>query len=317
MRVLVTGANGFIGGALLSRLRLDVGTAVRAAARRPMGDSPDSVSVGDLTSGTDWTAAIRDVNIVVHTAARVHQMNASSRGALDDFRRVNVDGTLNLARQAAAAGVRRLVFVSSIKVLGEATLPGHPYTAHNDPAPIDPYAISKLEAEEGLTRLARETGLQVVIVRPPLVYGPGVKANFASMMRWVHRRVPLPLGAIQNQRSLVGLDNLVDLLAVCVHHPDAANRKLLVSDGEDLSTTELLRRIGSALGTPALLVPVPIRALRAVARLAGKLDHVTRLCSSLQVDIAETRRVLGWAPPTTTEIGLRETAAYFLAQHQR
>jgi nucleoside-diphosphate-sugar epimerase len=215
---------------------------------------------------------------------------------------------LNLARQAAAAGVRRFLFVSSIKVNGEATQLGRPFTADDAPAPLDAYGISKMEAEQGLREITRQTSMEIIIIRPPLVYGPGVKANFATMMRWVKCGVPLPLGAIHNQRSLVALDNLVDLLVTCITHPAAANQTFLVSDGEDVSTTELLRRIAQALGRPAHLFSVPVSWLELVAAGVGKPDVAQRLCGSLQVDIEKTRRLLGWTPPLNLDQGLKKVA---------
>jgi UDP-glucose 4-epimerase len=243
---------------------------------------------------------------VVHTAARVHVVQEAAADPLEDFRRVNAQGTLNLARQAAAAGVRRFVFVSSIKVNGEATQLGSPFTADDLPAPLDAYGISKMEAEQGLRELAEQTGMEVVIIRPPLVYGPGVKANFAAMMRWLRRGVPLPLGAIHNVRSMVALGNLVDLLVTCLKHPASAGQTFLVSDGEDVSTTQLLRRTAHAMGKTAFLLPVPASLLKWAAAIMGKREVAQRLCGSLQVDIEKTRRLLGWNPPLTLDQGLKK-----------
>ena len=273
MRILVTGANGFVGRALCGEA-LARGAAVRGITRAPC-DLPigvDNVVVGSIDGSTDWLDVLADCEVVVHLAARVHVMQEAAANPLAEFRRVNVQGALNLARQAAAAGVRRFVFVSSIKVNGEATQLGCPFTADDAPAPLDAYGVSKMEAEQGLREIARQTGMEVVIIRPPLVYGSGVKANFAAMMRWLQRGIPLPLGAIHNQRSLVALDNLVDLLVTCIMHPAAANQTFLVSDGEDVSTTELLRRMGQALGCPARLLPVPVSWLKLVAALVGKVQ---------------------------------------------
>jgi nucleoside-diphosphate-sugar epimerase len=242
-------------------------------------------------------------------------MHDESSDPLAEFRKVNVEGTLNLARQAAEAGVRRFIFISSIKVNGEGTPLGSPYRADAQPQPADSYGISKMEAEQGLRALAAETGMEVVIIRPTLVYGPGVKANFLSMMRWLHKGVPLPFGAIHNQRSLVALDNLVDLIVTCIDHPAAANQTFLVSDGEDLSTTELLRRMATALGKPARLLPVPSWLLEAGASILGKKALSQRLCGSLQVDISKTRELLGWTPPLSVDAALRKTAAHFLEHH--
>ena len=221
-------------------------------------------------------------------------------------------GTLNFARQAASAGVNRFVFLSSIKVNGEQTQFGQRYTPNDTPNPSDPYGISKCEAEEGLRRIAEETGMEVVIIRPPLVYGPGVKANFLSMMRWLSKGVPLPLGAIRNQRSLVALDNLLDFIHTCLDHPAAANQTFLVSDGEDISTTDLLRRLAHALNVPARLLPVPQGLLEWGAKMLGRGDLSQRLCASLQVDISKARTLLGWQPPVTVDMALRRTAEHFL-----
>jgi UDP-glucose 4-epimerase len=272
------------------------------------------VVVGNICSDTDFASALAEVACVVHLAARVHVMQDVSADPLAEFRRVNVEGTLNLARQAAAAGVRRFVYVSSVKVNGEATRPGHPFTACDGPSPTDPYGVSKFEAEQGLLSLAREIGMEVVIVRPPLVYGPGVKANFLEMMRWLDRGIPLPLGAIRNKRSLVALDNLVDLIITCIDHPAAANEVFLVSDGEDLSTTDLLRRTAMALGRPSRLIPLPTVMLSAGLSAIGKGDLARRLCDSLQVDISKTRERLGWEPPVKIDVALRKTAEDYLAR---
>ncbi len=307
--IFVTGATGFVGKAVVQRLLADdQSRRVVVAVRRDGQQWPENVLprvTGDLEPSTDWSVALGGVSSVVHCAARVHVMSDTATNPLDEFRRVNVQGTLNLARQAAAAVVRRFVFVSSIKVNGEATKPSVPFSADDIPAPMDAYGVSKMEAEQGLREIALQTGMEVVIIRPPLVYGPGVKANFAAMMRWLRRGVPLPLGAIHNQRSLVALDNLVDLIVTCLTHPAAANQTFLVSDNEDISTTELLRRMGRAMGRPARLIPVPTSWLKLAAAMAGKRLVAQRLCGSLQVDIEKTRRLLGWRPPVSLDEGLR------------
>ena len=310
--ILVTGATGFVGRELVQRLLgEDESRRVAVAVRRGGQHWPERVLlrvVGDLEPSTDWSVALGGVSAVVHCAARVHVMSDTAADPLAEFRQVNVQSTLNLARQAAAVGARRFVFVSSIKVNGEATQLGRPFTADDAPAPLDAYGISKMKAEQGLRSIATETGMELVIIRPPLVYGPGVKANFASMMRWLKRGIPLPLGAIHNQRSLVALDNLVDLIMTCLTHPAAANQTFLVSDGEDVSTTELLRRMGRAMGRPARLIPVPANILKLAAALVGKRDMAQRLCGSLQVDIEKTRTLLGWQPPLTLDQGLKKAA---------
>lgn len=309
MTTLVTGANGFIGSALCARLYTD-GVSVRGSVRTlkaPLGFR-DNVAIAPLSSETDWTSALRNVKQVVHLAARVHMLNDKSMDPLAEFRRVNVEGTANLARQAAAAGVRRFIFLSSIKVNGECTELGRPFTADDVPAPEDPYGISKYEAELALRQIASETGMDVTIIRPPLVYGAGVKANFKSMMRWLACGVPLPLANVtENRRSLVALDNLVDLIVTCLNHPLAANQTFLVSDGEDLSTVDLLRRMGVALGRPARLFYIPTVLLKFGTIILQKKGTYRRLCGSLQLDITKTQRLLDWTPPDSVDDGLIHT----------
>ena len=316
--IFVTGATGFIGKAVVQRLLAEDQTRYVVVAARSGGQQwPEKVLprvTGDLEPATSWSVALEGVSAVVHCAARVHVMDDTATDPLAEFRRINVQGTLNLARQAAAAGVRRFVFISSIKVNGEATHLGVPFFADGIPAPLDHYGVSKMEAERGLREISAQTGMDVVIIRPPLVYGPGVKANFASMMRWLKRGIPLPLGAIHNQRSLVALDNLVDLIVTCLTHPAAANQTFLVSDGEDLSTTQLLRRMGAALGKPARLIPVPVLALRLGAALVGKPELAQRLCGSLQIDMSKTQELLGWRPPFSVEESLQKTAEGYLRE---
>jgi len=319
MRVLVSGANGFVGRSVLGRLSSRTGVEAVAITRSPMVGLPISVinlQITGMESQQDWHPALAGVDVVIHCAARVHVMNDVEVDPLSAFRKVTVDGTLHLARQAALAGVRRFIFVSSIKASGEETVLGVPYVADAQASPIDPYGVSKLEAEQGLLALAAEMGMEVVIIRPVLVYGPGVKANFLNMMLWLHRGLPLPFGAIHNKRSLVALDNLVDLLVTCIDHPAAANQIFLVSDGEDLSTTELLRRMGAALGKPARLVPVPSWLFEHGAAIFGRQDLARRLCGSLQVDINKTRELLGWVPPVSVDEALRRASEHFLAQQK-
>ncbi len=305
--VLITGASGFVGQALCAQLAR-LGYGVRAAVRKHGAVSSltaDEVMVGGLDALTDWSVALAGASAVVHLAARVHVMDDKASDPLVEFRRVNVQGTLRLAQQAAQAGVRRFVYISSIKALGEVTLAGQPFTEESLTQPSDAYGISKLEAEQGLCDLAVQTGLEVVIIRPPLVYGSGVKANFAALMRAVQRGVPLPLGAVHNVRSLVGLDNLVDFIVTCLAHPKAANQTFMVSDGQDLSTTDLIRAMAQGAGVKARLVPAPVWALKAVANVLGKGEAVQRLCGSLQVDITKARTLLDWTPPVTVFEGLR------------
>ena len=301
-RVLITGGHGFVGNALFERLGAEGCDPLRVS-RQALG--PGDLAVGEIDLTTDWSEAFIDCAVVIHLAARVHVMQDTATDPLTAFRTVNVDGTLNLARQAAAAGVKRFVFISSLKVNGEVTQPGHAFTEADVSSPQDAYGQSKQEAEQGLRQIASTTGMEVVIIRPPLVYGPGVKANFASLMRAVQRGWPLPLGAVLNQRSFVALDNLVDLIVTCITHPRAANQTFLVSDGKDLSTPDLIKRMARAMNRPARLMPVPVWALKAGASLLGKGDEVQRLCGNLQVDISKARSLLGWVPPVSVEEGLR------------
>lgn len=312
--ILITGATGFVGRALCARL-CDL-EAIRIAVRQiPAGNWLEGVDVvqASLSPDQDWTGAMPGVTVVIHCAARVHVMNDNALDPLAEFRRVNVEGTLRLARQAAKAGVRRFVFLSSIKVNGEHSQPGRPFSADQLASPADPYGISKYEAETGLRALSLETGMEVVIIRPPLVYGPGVKANFLAMMQWLWRGIPLPLGGVTgNRRSLVYLDNLVDLIATCIVHPAAANQTFLVSDDEDLSSAALLGRTAAALGRPARLIPVPAGLIEIGAKLIGRPGIAQRLCGSLQVDISKTKQLLGWTPPFGVDEGLRRTAEHWL-----
>lgn len=305
-RVLVTGANGFVGRAVMRRLSADGAWRIRGAVR---GDATlpaevERIAVGTIGRDTDWAAAVAGTNAVVHLAARVHVMRDNAADPREAFREVNLRGTLGLARAAAAAGVSRFVFVSSIKVNGEAGR----FTEADVPAPVDPYGMSKLEAETGLRQLAAETGMEVVVVRPPIVYGPGVKANFDALLRAVRRGVPLPLRSIDNRRSMVAVDNLGDFLTVCLKHPAAANETFLVSDGDDLSTPELIRRMARAMNVSPRLIPVPEAMLRIVGVATGKTAVIERLLGSLQLDIAKARRVVAWNPPLTVEEGLRRAA---------
>lgn len=314
--ILLTGAAGFVGHSVLARLLTEhhrVTAAVRAASLRVDARASKAL-VSGLTANTEWGPALAGQHVVIHCAARVHVMHDNATDPLQAFREVNTEGTLALARQAAQAGVKRFIFISSIKVNGEATAPRQSFTAFDKPDPLDPYGISKLEAEEGLKALASDTGMEVVIIRPVLVYGPGVKANFLSMVCWMNRGIPLPLGAVHNKRSMVSLDNLVDLISTCVDHPAASNQTFLVSDGEDLSTTELLKRTAHALGKQARLLPVPAGLLEFTASVLGKQPVAQRLCGSLQVDIRHTCETLDWKPPVSVDDALKKTADAFLAR---
>lgn len=315
MKVLITGANGFVGKALLDRLTTNpeyeaIGTVRTTCTLETSGVK--LIQTGNLTAETNWEPHLKGINVIVHTAARVHVMDKRSNDSLDEFRDTNVFSTLNLARQAVEASVKRLIFISSIKVNGESTALGKPFTADDTPAPFDPYAISKFEAEEGLRALAVETGMEIVIIRPTLIYGPGVKANFLKMLRWINRGIPLPFGSIHNKRSLVSLDNLIDLIVVCLSHPSATNQIFLAGDGRDLSTTELIRQIGFALSKQTKLIPIPQSIIEFSGALMGRKDLVYRLCKSLQVDISKNKALLDWAPPATVQYALKKTVDHFL-----
>lgn len=310
MKILVTGANGFVGQATCAALR-QAGHSVLPAVRVPYGLA-DEVVVGNIHAQTDWRAALAGVDAVVHLAARVHLMDDKAADPLAQYRAVNVAGTLQLAQQAHTAGVKRFVYISSIKVNGEERACA--YTETDAPAPEDHYARSKWEAEQGLHQLAAATGLEVVILRPPLVYGPGVGANFLALMRAIARGLPLPLGAIDEQhsrRSLIFVGNLADAIACCLVHPAAAGETFLVSDDDDVATSELARRIGAALGRQARLISVPYRLLNMLGRITKKSALVRRLTEPLTSDSQAIRRTLGWTPPFTLDKGLQATAAWF------
>lgn len=308
MSILVTGANGFVGMALCSTLREHNQHIVRCV--RSESDFVDECPVGDIDANTDWEHWLAGVTVVVHTAARVHVMHEVAKDSLAEYRRVNVDGTLKLARQAADAGVNRFIFISSAKVNGESTPCGKPFSERDVPYPVDFYGRSKFEAEEGLRALSAISPMEVVIIRPPLVYGPGVKANFAALMRAVARGVPMPLASIDNLRSYVGVDNLVDFIMTCVGHPAAANETFLVSDGSDVSTPALIRAMAVASAVPCRTFAFPVALLRGVSHLLGKENVVSRLCDSLQVDISKARSILGWTPPISLQEGLRRAISH-------
>jgi nucleoside-diphosphate-sugar epimerase len=312
-RVLVTGANGFIGRTLCKKMLAD-GWQVRGAVRgviqmTALSSRVEGVQVGDIDPDTDWSKALNGVDAVVHLAARVHVMDDTASNSLSAFRWVNVKGTARLAQQAVDANVRRFFFMSSVKVNGKDR--DQPYTEEDMPEPLDPYGISKWEAELVLQENAEMTGLEVVILRPPLVYGPGVKANFLRLLESVARGVPLPLLSINNRRSLIYIENLVDAVFTCLSHPEVTGQTFLVSDGEDVSTPELIRRIGFALERPAHMFPFPIFLMRLIGRLLGKSAEIERLLGSLMVDCSKIKRELNWKPPYTMAQGLKETAKWY------
>ena len=307
MNVLVTGATGFLGGRLCMALEKDPKMKLTAVVRwgRTVSQVSSVIAMPCIDSVSDWANALTTQDVVIHTAARAHIMNDSVADPLTEYRKVNVDGTLNLARQAAVVGVKRFIFISSIKVNGEQTFSGQPFRPDDKANPTDPYGLSKWEAEQGLQQIAQETGMEVVIIRPPLVYGPGVKGNFANLIKLVGKGLPLPLGAIHNRRSMIALDNLVDLIIICIDHPNAANQVFLASDGQDLSTTELLQGLAQAMGRPSRLLPIPGELVSLAASALGKKSIADRLLGSLQVDISKIRDLLSWTPPISVDEGLR------------
>lgn len=313
---LVTGAGGLVGRALCAKMRAD-GWQVRGTVRsaKPPTSLPNGVEplvVESIGPKTDWSKASAAVDTIVHLAARVHVMNDTAADPLTEFRKVNVEGTESLAREAAKSGVRRLIYVSSVKVNGEGGQ--KPYCETDKPCPLDPYGQSKLEAEEVLKKVAAETGLEVVILRPPLIYGPGVRANFLRLLNWVERGIPLPLGSVYNQRNMIYLGNFVDCIMTCLQHPKAGGQTFLVSDGEDVSTSNLIRVMAEAMGKKARIFPFPQRLLNMLGKITGKTGEIERLTGSLCVDSSKIKETLGWQPPFSLADGIRETVRWYMAQ---
>jgi nucleoside-diphosphate-sugar epimerase len=308
--MLVTGASGFVGQALCDALEAQGHRVRRAIRKSPVRASSRAIAIGNIGPDTNWRAAIAGCDAVVHLAAHVHLMRSQAEDAADTFHRVNVEGSENLARQAARAGVRRFVFLSSVKVSGDYST-GRAFTEQDPLAPTDDYGLSKAEAEDGLRAIAAETGMEVVILRPPLVYGPGVKANFLGLLKAVDAGIPLPFASIQNRRSLIFVGNLVNAIESCLYHPAAANRTFFVSDGNDVSTAELVTEVAAALGRNPRLWAFPAAWLRLVGQFSGRAEQIARLTQSLQIDTSRIRAELGWHPPFTLQQGLAETAAWY------
>lgn len=309
MKILLTGATGFVGRQLVKQLVNEKDISLNLALRSGKETYASEISVFapmNLTADTDWQEALIGCDVVIHAAARAHIMDDRSENPLQEFRKINTEATLNLAKQAAGLGLKRFIFISSIKVNGELTQTNQPFTADDLPNPCDPYAISKHEAEEGLRQIASTTKMEVVVIRPPLIYGPGVKGNFQRLLTWLQKGIPLPLGAITNKRSFVALENLTSLIINCLTNPRAANQVFLVSDGEDLSTTELLRRIGFSINKPVYLLPIPQFLLKYAATLLGKKEVFERLCGSLQVNISKTKELLDWEPEVSVSEALKK-----------
>ncbi|HGF7147559.1 TPA: UDP-glucose 4-epimerase family protein [Vibrio cholerae] len=317
--ILLTGSTGFVGTNLVKSLTLKSDYIVKSAVRHAVNQDDGLLfEVGDINASTDFELPLKNTTVVVHCAARAHVMDDKEAEPLTLYREVNTAGTVNLAKQAIDSGVKRFIFISSIKVNGEGTLVGCPFKTEDNHAPEDDYGLSKSEAEKQLVALAKDSSMEVVIIRPTIVYGPGVKANFASLMRLVSKGIPLPFGSItQNKRSLVSINNLVDLIVTCIDHPKAANQVFLVSDDHDVSTAEMVRELAIALDKPTWQLPVPIWCYKLFGKLFGKSDIVDRLTGTLQVDISHTKETLGWKPPQTLQEGFKQTAQAFLQANNR
>lgn len=313
IKIVTTGSTGFLGKVLTANLAINEFELIQVGRAEDKKNHPDYIYVKGFDSASLFNLGAYKCDCLIHCAARVHVMDDSSLNPLQEFREVNTYGTLNLAQQAADAGVKRFIFISSIKVNGESTQPDSPFQPDTDFIPTDPYGLSKYEAEVGLRKISEQSGMEVVIIRPPLVYGPGVKANFAAMMKWVNKGIPLPLGGIKdNKRSLVSVGNLVDFIITCIDHPEAANQTFLVSDDDDISTTQLLANMALALDVPNRLLPVPSSWFILTAKLIGKPAISQRLCGSLQLDISKTKELLNWRPPYSAAECMKKTAAAFL-----
>lgn len=313
MKIVLTGASGFLGKGIMNTLKV-IGrhTVIGITRSTTVGASEAGFTISNIDSLTDWTDGLQGADVIIHTAARVHIMNDLPLDNLAEYRKVNVDGTINLANQAIKAKVKRFIFISSIKVNGESTTGLPAFTEKDDSYPLDPYGISKMEAEEGLLKISQDTSMEIVIIRPPLVYGPGVKANFFSLMKLANTSIPLPFGAVRNARSMVYVGNLVDFIVKCVDHPAAANQVFLISDGDDVSLSELMRLLRLAMVKSICLIPVPASLFRAVGLIIGKSAVVERLVGSLQIDSSKAQELLNWQPPYTVEQGIKATVDEFL-----
>jgi UDP-glucose 4-epimerase len=319
--ILVTGATGFVGSRLLeSKDAVARSIRFRAMTRRPLKNialNVELIQIDDISDKTDWSVALSGIDTVVHLAARVHVMDDRSSDPLDEYRKANLTSTLNLARQAADAGVQRFIFLSSIKVNGEKTNLGEPFTEDSIPKPEDPYGVSKLEAEEGIRKICNATGMEYVIIRPPLIYGPGVKANFQKLMNLVQKRLPLPLGGIVNQRSMLALDNLIDFILLVARHPKAANQLFLLSDNQGYSTPHLIERLSKSMGyTSARLISIPAQILHLAGLCLGQKSAVERLTESLEVSAHKAHLLLDWNPPLNVEQAIQVTVDDFLSSQE-
>lgn len=316
-KILLTGATGFVGNRLLSMLE-DRGHQCRAAVRRPSSTvdvRSESVVVGEIDAQTGWHEAVKDMDVVVHLAARVHVMHDQSDNPLVAFRKINLEGTCSLAEAAVKAGAKRFVYISTIKVNGEATN-GKPFTPQDTPSPADPYAIAKWEAEKALQEISQKTGLEVVVIRPPLVYGPGVKANFLNLIKLVRKRIPLPLAGIKNKRTLVALDNLANLILTCCEHPAAADHVFLAGDDESVSTAELITKIAKSFGQRSPVFYFPPTLMAWAASLLGKQAVWHRLSGSLEVDNSDAKKIMAWQPVTSMDEELKRIAVDMNGKHK-
>ena len=301
MKILLTGATGFVAKGVLAKLNK---YKIRLTSKSKIPYNFDDFFQKKISSTTDFSDCLKNIDLVIHTAARVHQMRDKSKDPLIDFMEINCYGTLNLAMQAAEAGVKRFIFISSIKVNGEKTISGMPFRHDDIVNTNDPYAVSKYKAEVGLLEIAKNYDMEVVIIRPPLVYGPGVKGNFKSLMNLSKKNIPLPLGSIKNKRSFVALENLVDLILICIDHPNAANKIFLISDDSDISTPRLIKLISNAFGSKVWLININTKLLKLFAKLIGKESIVNRLCDDFEIDIKHTKDTLSWTPPISMEQGI-------------
>jgi nucleoside-diphosphate-sugar epimerase len=305
-KILVTGGSGFIGKAICENLKKN-NYKINITSRQNIVKNLNGVKVYNVNKidiNTNWVQALEEVSCVIHCAARTHVLNNNKKNSLSSFRKINVEGTLNLAKQASANGVKRFIFLSSIKVNGERTEKSSIFRYNDTPKPEDSYGISKWEAEKGLWKISKQTGLEVVIIRAPLVYGPGVKGNLRRLIKLIKSRIPLPFSLIENQRSLIGIDNLVDLITHCIEHHKASGNTLLVSDGKDLSTPDLLRYIASSLGLSVSLFPIPLSLLKFFGFLLVRKSEIDRLIGSLRIDNSYTKEILNWTPPISVEEGI-------------
>ncbi|HCI56441.1 MAG TPA: hypothetical protein DFI01_11045 [Bacteroidales bacterium] len=306
MKVLVTGVLGFVGRNLKAYLDASGHDIIGLDKAVPKDEIDENIFRADILR-CDLTSFLCDIDVVVHLAARVHIMRETSSDPLNEYRRINVEGTIRLANAAIKAGVKRFIYLSSAKVNGETSLPGMPFKEEDQLNPSDPYSLSKFEAEGYLRSLFKGSNMDVVIIRPPLVYGPGVKANFAELIKWIDQGWPIPLGRVRsNKRSFVSITNLVDFIRICLNHQKASNQIFFVSDDEDISTAELVKRLAKAMRKPAKLLPVPVSFLKCGAMMINKKQYISRLLDSLQVDISKAKSLLGWKPPQNLDEGLRQ-----------